>query len=167
MTPFCNNSYQKISDKFGNCFTYPLTTLSVLQKFREITEEEDDDEEEFVIEKVVDKRVDSDGLVEYFLKWKGYSDEENTWEPLENVETEEMIIEYEKSKNKVSVFSRLGSRNSGETRDSVENNSDEDKIVIGEVKSLAHSELKFRKKSIFVGRKTHFLTFSKVQKLIF
>ena len=66
-------------------------------KFCEIAEEEEDDEEEeFVIEKVVDKRVDSDGQVEYFLKWKGYSDEENTWEPLENVETEEMIIEYEK-----------------------------------------------------------------------
>ena len=29
------------------------------------------------------------------------------------------------------------------------------------------SELKFRKKSIFVGQKTHFLTFSKVQKHIF
>ena len=32
---------------------------------------------------------------------------------------------------------------------------------------VVHSELKFRKKSIFVGRKTHFLTFSKVQKNIF
>ena len=33
--------------------------------------------------------------------------------------------------------------------------------------SAHHSELKFRKKSIFVGRKTHFLTFSKVQKHFF
>ena len=32
---------------------------------------------------------------------------------------------------------------------------------------MSHSELKFRKNSIFVGRKTHFLTFSKVQKNIF
>ena len=32
---------------------------------------------------------------------------------------------------------------------------------------ISHSELKFRKKSIFVGRKTHFLTFSKVQKKTF
>ena len=31
----------------------------------------------------------------------------------------------------------------------------------------SHSELKFRKKSIFVGRKTHYVTFSKVQKNIF
>ena len=30
-----------------------------------------------------------------------------------------------------------------------------------------HSELKFQKKSIFVGRKMHFLTFSKVQKKTF
>ena len=30
-----------------------------------------------------------------------------------------------------------------------------------------HSELKFRKKSVFVGCKTHFLTFSKVQKKTF
>ena len=34
-------------------------------------------------------------------------------------------------------------------------------------KTTTHSELKFRKKSIFVGRKTHFLTFSKVQKTFF
>ena len=34
-------------------------------------------------------------------------------------------------------------------------------------RSPMHSKLKFRKKCIFVGRKMHFLTFSKVQKNIF
>ena len=47
------------------------------------------------IEKVVDKRVDSDGQVKYFVKWKGYSNEENTWEPIENIEADAMIEEFE------------------------------------------------------------------------
>ena len=75
--------------------------------------------------------MDSDGLVEYFLKWKGYSDEENTWEPLENVETEEIIIEYEK-KNKGSVFSRLGSKKESDEQEtkieSIENGKDNGEI---------------------------------------
>ena len=75
--------------------------------------------------------MDSDGLVEYFLKWKGYSDEENTWEPLENVETEEIIIEYEK-KNKGSVFSRLGTKKESDDQEtkieSIENGKDDGEI---------------------------------------
>ena len=56
-------------------------------------EENDEDYDE--IEKIVDKRVDSDGQVEYFVKWKGYGDEENTWLPIENIDAEEMIKDYE------------------------------------------------------------------------
>ena len=44
----------------------------------------------FEVEKIVDEPNDRQ---EFFIKWDGYPDSENTWEPLENL-PEEMVEEY-------------------------------------------------------------------------
>lgn len=52
---------------------------------------------EYVVEKVVAKRINKNGHVEYLLKWKGYPSSQNTWEPEENLNCPSLIAAYEKS----------------------------------------------------------------------
>lgn len=49
-------------------------------------DEEEDEDDEYVVEKILDERINpKTKKLEYLVKWAGYdSESDNTWEPVEN-----------------------------------------------------------------------------------
>merc|ERR1712099_184265 len=61
-------------------------------------------EAEYEVESVVSKRETDEGKVEYLVKWKGWNASDNTWEPVENLESsQELIDEFEERTENAAV----------------------------------------------------------------
>ena len=52
-----------------------------------------DDVEMYTVEAVLAKKLDNENGVVYFVKWKDYSHEQNTWEPRESFVSSAHLID--------------------------------------------------------------------------
>ncbi|KAK9788400.1 putative Chromo domain-containing protein [Seiridium cardinale] len=70
----------------------------------------------FEVEELVGSKMGEDGTVRYCVKWLGYSDSENTWEPMENLRgCMDLVFEFDqkqqaKSKTKTKAKSKAKSK---------------------------------------------------------
>ena len=72
-------------------------------------EDEADDEELFKVEKIVDSKVDKNGVSLYKTRWKGYSASDDTWEPTENVSGDNILVHLDEYNFHSSLHSLTGS----------------------------------------------------------
>ena len=58
-----------------------------------------DGEEAYYVEKIVDVKV-KNGVKNYLVKWKGYDEKDNSWEPENGLQCDELIAQFEEERSK-------------------------------------------------------------------
>ena len=56
-------------------------------------------EEQFEVESIRAQRTTEEGAVEYLIRWKGHTWEDDTWEPKENVLDPALVADFEACEN--------------------------------------------------------------------
>lgn len=51
----------------------------------------------YSVERILQKRKTRGGGIQYLLKWRGYTDNENTWEPKKNLGCPELVADFERN----------------------------------------------------------------------
>lgn len=62
-------------------------------------DEEGSAEEEYAVEKIISHRQTRKGL-EYYVKWEGFTEADNTWEPMANLNCPDLVEAYNKEMEK-------------------------------------------------------------------
>jgi len=85
---------------------YPISEMDNHRKPSSTTE---DEQKEWVVEKVLRSRKRTDGTTEYLIKWDGWDDNDNTWEPEENL-TEELVVNFKNQEKEKKMLKRTHKR---------------------------------------------------------
>lgn len=73
---------------------HPIFHISLLEPTRNPENRNDEaDDEEYEVEKILDRKQES-GRVYYLVRWKGYEPEDDSWEPIENLNCHDKIQDY-------------------------------------------------------------------------
>uniref|UniRef100_A0A183CI76 Ubiquitin n=1 Tax=Globodera pallida TaxID=36090 RepID=A0A183CI76_GLOPA len=58
-------------------------------------DEEGEDDEAYMVERILEKRMDENGEAVYLVKWQGYEDKWNSWEPIDAVKQSNVFKQFE------------------------------------------------------------------------